>query len=635
MDKPKAPDDARDWDFIDIYLFTNGQDCSPPRKYHLKTEEIKWWDETLNLLANSQFGSLQSNIELYTLDGKKIKTPLELKNDAPYVAVKPPDTFVQTGYEKYLLKASRSWEKRHERLNNNKEGKSEKENIAINGGQMKSNVDIPNDGAIIINDGENTDSILLDTKIGYLAKVQNNTFGEPQKDAKRLQHSEKTHESVKTAKPQLLQRRKPESNTSSKDKILKKICPNSKSKEDGRNLNKKRTTYFPKNLIKTNNNRNKSLTSTNNTNILNANLVEVQSKVKSIEEPRISNIKTLEHKTETKEETVKLPNHSVVKTSPGTFDKDFMVLSDIYKNTESDIQSVFLDADRKIALLSNEQRMIPGVLENIDELREIPDNDLKTNMANSQQRTNILSENIQSPNKIQQPGTFNINLNIDFRGCTVLKTKDTSQANNCKTSVTMKPEKSSQVNVDDSLSRELFNELMSAESGIAKPCDEKFADNKTKVIVHCKCNLIKSDISPPYDINENEHNIIIIPRSDLETHRGSVKEIQEFLHSIRVPISSNSVVSNKKLENVTKRRVSISQEAPKELNFDSMQLKSQGDIHTQNPSINDTTIDLSYKIDNFAQTDWCDTLVQAKCHEDGRYTFHLPPLELLKQYNLI
>ncbi|XP_034824148.1 uncharacterized protein [Maniola hyperantus] len=124
MDKPKAPDDARDWDFIYIYLFTNGQDYSPPRKYLLKTDEIKCWCATLNLLAHSQFGSLQSNIELYTLDGKKIDTPLELKNDAPYVAVKPPDTFVQTGYEKYLLKASRSWEKRHERLHNIDGGKS-------------------------------------------------------------------------------------------------------------------------------------------------------------------------------------------------------------------------------------------------------------------------------------------------------------------------------------------------------------------------------------------------------------------------------------------------------------------------------------------------------------------------------
>lgn len=48
-----------------------------------------------------------SNIELYTLDGKKITTPLDLTNDAAYVAVKPPDAFIQTGYEKYLLRASR------------------------------------------------------------------------------------------------------------------------------------------------------------------------------------------------------------------------------------------------------------------------------------------------------------------------------------------------------------------------------------------------------------------------------------------------------------------------------------------------------------------------------------------------
>ncbi|XP_039745533.1 uncharacterized protein LOC120623545 [Pararge aegeria] len=107
MDYPRIPDDSRDWRSIDIFLFTNGQQYSPPRKYHLKTEELKFWDGTLNFLTRSQFGSLHSNIELYTLDGKKINTPLDLLNDTAYVAVNPPDAFVQSGYEKYLLKASR------------------------------------------------------------------------------------------------------------------------------------------------------------------------------------------------------------------------------------------------------------------------------------------------------------------------------------------------------------------------------------------------------------------------------------------------------------------------------------------------------------------------------------------------
>lgn len=46
-------------------------------------------------------------IDLYTLDGKKLDDPIQLQNGAAYVAVEPPDPFIDTGYEKYLLKASR------------------------------------------------------------------------------------------------------------------------------------------------------------------------------------------------------------------------------------------------------------------------------------------------------------------------------------------------------------------------------------------------------------------------------------------------------------------------------------------------------------------------------------------------
>lgn len=54
----KVPINAIDWDAIDIFVFTNGQQHSPPRKYHLRNEELSWWKATLNYLARSQYGSL-------------------------------------------------------------------------------------------------------------------------------------------------------------------------------------------------------------------------------------------------------------------------------------------------------------------------------------------------------------------------------------------------------------------------------------------------------------------------------------------------------------------------------------------------------------------------------------------------
>ncbi|CAB3220903.1 unnamed protein product [Arctia plantaginis] len=100
------------WEAIDIFLFSNGQNSSPPRKYHLRTDELDWWEATLNHLAKSHYGSSHTAIELYTLSGSRIEGPQELCDGMPCVAVVPPDTFTDAGYENYLMKASRSFEKR-------------------------------------------------------------------------------------------------------------------------------------------------------------------------------------------------------------------------------------------------------------------------------------------------------------------------------------------------------------------------------------------------------------------------------------------------------------------------------------------------------------------------------------------
>ncbi|XP_072936213.1 uncharacterized protein [Epargyreus clarus] len=71
-----------------------------------------------------------STIDIYTTDGRKINGPLELINGAAYVAVEPPDTFVDTGYEEYLLKASRSWDKRLVQKSYNSDTKDPKLNLS-------------------------------------------------------------------------------------------------------------------------------------------------------------------------------------------------------------------------------------------------------------------------------------------------------------------------------------------------------------------------------------------------------------------------------------------------------------------------------------------------------------------------
>ncbi|XP_061709522.1 uncharacterized protein LOC133519530 [Cydia pomonella] len=98
---------------LEVFLFSNGQRDSPPRKYNVRVDDQ--CDTTLSFLARSQNGS-DHNIELYTTDGKKIRRAQDLSNGAAYVAVEPPQAFIPSGYNDYLMKASRSREKRQEKL---------------------------------------------------------------------------------------------------------------------------------------------------------------------------------------------------------------------------------------------------------------------------------------------------------------------------------------------------------------------------------------------------------------------------------------------------------------------------------------------------------------------------------------
>lgn len=55
-EEAKVPDTEGDWRSIEIFLFSNGQQFSPPRKYHLDADELNWWEATLNQLAQSHYG---------------------------------------------------------------------------------------------------------------------------------------------------------------------------------------------------------------------------------------------------------------------------------------------------------------------------------------------------------------------------------------------------------------------------------------------------------------------------------------------------------------------------------------------------------------------------------------------------
>ncbi|XP_063829380.1 uncharacterized protein LOC135078749 [Ostrinia nubilalis] len=118
MNGPKAPNES-DWQNVDIFVFSNGQHQTPPRKYHLASEDLNSWSSTLMTLAHSQYEGVFSSIDLYTVEGQRVQTPIQISNGSAYVAVPPRDTFIPAGYSEYLLRATRSREKRQSKSSNN------------------------------------------------------------------------------------------------------------------------------------------------------------------------------------------------------------------------------------------------------------------------------------------------------------------------------------------------------------------------------------------------------------------------------------------------------------------------------------------------------------------------------------
>lgn len=52
----EIPIDGKTENALDIFVFSNGEQNSPPRKYHLELNEFAMWKETLRYLGHSQYG---------------------------------------------------------------------------------------------------------------------------------------------------------------------------------------------------------------------------------------------------------------------------------------------------------------------------------------------------------------------------------------------------------------------------------------------------------------------------------------------------------------------------------------------------------------------------------------------------
>ncbi|CAH2099645.1 unnamed protein product [Euphydryas editha] len=583
MNEPNTPDDSRDWNSIDIFLFSNGQEYSPPRKYHLQSDDLRWWDNTKTFLARSQYGSMHSAIDLYSLDGKKIEGPLELKNAAAYVAVKLPDAFIPAGYEKYLFKASRSWEKRQGKLSNN----SEIDETA----KTRMYLDITT-----IEQIEEIVSLRMD---------EDSVLDAVDKTQKSVEKS--TIPKLNSVKPIKVYPKKISSDTERTLVKTKNISNLKFSKNENSLIQTKNTPFKPQ---KCNNKQQISSKYTRCPKLMTrANSVECKTKPN---QTRTSNLPKIEN---------------INKNNKNVPEKNLPPESDMYKNNQNDVESIHLDTDQK--LVDNDPT---------NQLLEISKNN-KDLSEDRIQKYSVSTDN--------SKGKLNIQLRIKLEDFPHAETSENcNHIKNKRSYITLiKKEMASQVNIDVILGKEIFtlnNNLFlngkSIESNVTKTEDYI---NDQDIFVRCTCDDLISKFSVLNGSGQKN-----IPKLSNETNEVSLEScctcrkekietvdrgVQKSTSSCSDVLLSSTKALNRESINVTKYNAPILQEDPKE-----HVTKKQPEVQNDTFAVGTGVPLLVPKVfeDKSVQTEWCNVLLQAKCHEDGRYSFHLPSLSLLKQYNI-
>ncbi|XP_047534486.1 uncharacterized protein LOC125069141 [Vanessa atalanta] len=485
MDVPHIPRNSRDWDSIDIFVFSNGQQYSPPRKYHLESDDLKCWDATKSFLARSQYGSKHSAIDLYLLDGKKIEGPLELKNSAAYVAVEPPDTFIPAGYEKYLYKASRSWEKRQGQLSNSY--------MVERTDKTGTFLDITT-----IEQIERIVSLKSDTSIADPTKTDN----QPQRTVEKP-----TFSKLNSAKiDKLFQKKKPSDNERNSSLSKKRLSPSKLTKNDfvkTKNILRPQKCVIKQQPLSPQYSRNQRKP-------IRGNRVECKANQK------INNLFPLQTENNAKLNPNILNNTNVRKDIIESIpNKDLINGSQVYKNNQSDDKSILLEANpNKITVDGNSTKKIFEVSKD-NELNDmiIP---CDTNNATSKYMTGEQTD--QLPLDCNKKN-LNIKLRIQLEDLrSPLPSEDNNTLEKDRSLITLiKKEMASQINIDVILGKDiltlnnyLFLNGKSKESNINKheecvPSNDDLKD----IFVHCTYDnfypkLLKED--------SRRQNIFILPR---------------------------------------------------------------------------------------------------------------------------
>ncbi|XP_047523441.1 uncharacterized protein LOC125061852 [Pieris napi] len=574
MVEARVPDELRDWNAMDIFIFSNGQQYSPPRKYHLCSDDLKFWDSTVSFLAHSQYGSLHSKIELYTIEGRRVEGPLELHNDAAYVAVSPPDPFIQSGYDKYLLKASRSWEKRQGKI--------------LSGIRNPMHEKIHVSGNLEITTSTNKpvkDDSVSTTETGKCSKISSATKHKPLTATKPS-----TRSSSLIKDP--VERRKL---LTTKAILRKGKLSDSSTKRDSSLI--KNLGVVDKSVIK------QGLTPSE-TPIIDA-ILETESSASAKKLTKNTNVSS-----DNGLDVILEKNEHASKIKPN---------NNVYKNPVSETESMIVDVDKDVnddITMKIESNTIDNTLIKLGQ-NESVDNVMKTKDIGTQKSWVSVNEKLQQTKEC----TFNLNLNIEVHNRS--NSINNMELRKC---FSIKSAEQSMLDVQKEKVRENIDPVMSK----TEP------DNTKVVVVRCSCSSHRTDNKIFALANEKDKDyFILVPTQGLikvdscrltasNTEDGKAYESRnEKVDDIVIPKKENDTAEDGKTDIVQDRKA-LPPATPTPLPNKEV---------TTNTSAFDKSKLFEGPQTKSTQTDWCDLLLEAR-HSPGGYTLHLPSIQKLKEYKL-
>ncbi|CAG4921853.1 unnamed protein product [Colias eurytheme] len=330
-------------------------------------------------------------------------------------------------------------------------------------------------------------------------------------------------------------------------------------------------------------------------------------------------------------------------------DKEADIQRNVYRNLESDPISLFVDADKSFTTITNNKpnttptsplksnENVKDPNKNNINMQSIKQDEITKEIKNSndlgiQKSTISIADIIK--NRHDNECTINFNLNIEVKDFSAHSKYNGDTFTKIIRLNSDKIAKQSQTNLQVDLDKDIIttnnyiNQLNAIDPLDGRSC---FGCQNKVVIIRCSCNEKTSHNSlTQNNTNPKESAVVLSKDENISERFEDVKNIedQDGEENKRVTIKPEGMINREdttsKIHSVKEYNVSRSTCSPEISATLAKSSKNQEDVQNCD----------KLTIPSSTQTEWCNILVEARCNEEGNYSFHLPSIEKLKEFNL-